>query len=677
MTLSFRAKIFAFVGCLAIPFVILTVSTNLIDDRVDAELVRIEQRHLPRIEAAPKLDASFESLSRSFQDAVGAQDLDALDRCRMEKDAFQAALTAAKAAFEPADAAALQAAVEAWYLASDGVARRLISGETGEPIVEAIAEMQRKRAAARSLLDRMSTFDRRELASAFADARQAQATGRRVHILVTVTCLSFFLLLTFWLTRNVLTALRALTSGFERFGRGDFSIPIVTKTADELAAVAEQANTMARNLEKMADEQERAAKIESDLLEELRTRNESLTEYAEQLVEQRTELEEARQALEVKARELADVSAYKSQFLANMSHELRTPLNAVIGFAEVLLQKSQGPLTDAQQRSLLDIEAAGRQLLALVNDILDLSKVEAGRLEIETSNFDLGQVAHDAMTLVGTQAKRKRIALENTVASSACRGDPYRTRQVLANLLSNAVKFTPDEGRVGLSARREGDIVRVEVVDSGVGVSEEDAARLFRPFTQLDAARTGGTGLGLSICKKLVEAMGGTIGFSSAVGKGSTFWFTLPAASAVAPAKKETVAIAPEPAGDRTSVLVVDDTEANRRVVRAMLAPTGFEVLEAANASEAIELARSAQPALVLMDIRMPGEDGLEATRRLRADPSTAKIPVVVISAQAMTSDREAALEAGCVAYLAKPVGRKELVDVVRFAIEKARAGDG
>jgi len=245
-----------------------------------------------------------------------------------------------------------------------------------------------------------------------------------------------------------------------------------------------------------------------------------------------TELQVRTAELEAKGRQLAAASRHKSEFLANMSHELRTPLNAVIGFSEVLAEKMFGDVNDKQAEYLQDILESGRHLLSLINDILDLSKIEAGRMELELSEFDLPHAIENALTLVRERALRRGIALHQIIDDRVAdiRADERKVKQVLLNLLSNAIKFTPEGGRIEVRAAPVDGTVEVSVTDTGVGIAPEDQEAVFEEFRQVGTAdkRAEGTGLGLALCRKFAELHGGTIWVTSAVGVGSTFTFRLP-----------------------------------------------------------------------------------------------------------------------------------------------------
>lgn len=421
----------------------------------------------------------------------------------------------------------------------------------------------------------------------------------------------------------------------------------------------------------------------------LRLRNEELTAKETELRRQADELAAQQGELARRNAQLAEASGHKSAFLAHFSHELRTPLNVILGLCEVLLDGVVGPLTVDQRARMGDVVDAGRQLLTLVDDILDLSKIEAGRLDVRVEPFDVAGPIDAALTAVSAAAAARGVTVRSEVSAGdwAVLADPERTRQIAINLLSNAVKFTERGGSVTVRARRRERAVDVAIVDTGIGIAPADLSKLFQAFSRLDTgSRRAGAGLGLSICRRLIELMGGAIEASSEVGVGSTFTFSLPLAStdaieAAARASRQALAPAVEAkaSGRRGAVtepfvvLVIDDHEANRRVVRAFLHDTGAEVIEASDATRGLELTLAARPAVVLMDLALPGLDGLAATRLLRADPATASVPVIALTAQAMVGDRERALAAGCTAHLPKPVGRATLLK----AIDAVVGGDG
>jgi len=378
----------------------------------------------------------------------------------------------------------------------------------------------------------------------------------------------------------------------------------------------------------------------------------------------------------------------KSEFLANMSHEIRTPLNAILGLAHLLRRDAATP-REAQR--LQQIQDAGEHLLALVSDVLDLSKIEAGRLELECVEFGIEGVLREAVAVIGPQARAKGLRLVTHCGGLAgcVRGDPTRLRQALLNYLSNAVKFTP-RGGVTLRCRVQEETaehlrLRFEVQDSGIGIAAERIPSLFRPFEQVDAsaARTsGGTGLGLAITRHLAEMMGGAVGVESKSGEGSLFWFTVclakaPAApcggSAPGPQAEDAVAALRLRHGG-ARVLLAEDNAIGAEVATDLLQEAGLQVEWARDGAAAVAMARSGDYALVLMDMQMPGVDGLQAARAIRRLPGWALQPIVALTANAFAEDRRRCLEAGMNDFLPKPVKPDELYRVLARWLDAAAA---
>jgi CheY-like chemotaxis protein/HPt (histidine-containing phosphotransfer) domain-containing protein len=354
-----------------------------------------------------------------------------------------------------------------------------------------------------------------------------------------------------------------------------------------------------------------------------------------------------------------------------MSHEIRTPLHGVLGMAALLLDT---PLSPPQREQLQTIHSSGSALLAIINDVLDFSKIDAGKLVFEAIDFDPRALVREAIGVVALRAEEKGVALLHDVAESVppgLRGDPGRVRQVLLNLLSNAVKFTARGSvRLTVTAEEQGDavVLRVTVVDTGIGIPPDVQPTLFRSFTQSDTSTTrrfGGTGLGLAICKRLVAMMGGDIGLTSELGVGSVFWCTLrlaPAAAAVAPRSEGAVVPRLRPG----RVLVAEDNLVNQRVAAAMLAKLGQQVDVAQHGREAVERARASRYDLVFMDCQMPEMDGFAATRAIRAEERPGEhVPIVAMTAYAMSGDRDRCLAAGMDDYVAKPMTFTQLAEAL------------
>ncbi len=386
---------------------------------------------------------------------------------------------------------------------------------------------------------------------------------------------------------------------------------------------------------------------------------EKVKQYAEELevkVQIRTrELQEVNKRLEVAGR-------HKSQFLASMSHELRTPMNAIIGFSEILLDESVRELTLEERREFLgNILSSGRHLLRLINDILDLSKVEAGRMEFRPEEFSIAEVINAVLNTIKPLAARKQIGVEVAIdpALTTLVADQGKVKQILYNLLSNAIKFTPENGKVGVRASRGRGEARCAVWDTGIGIRPEDQARIFEEFHQVEATAARqyeGTGLGLTLAKKFVELHGGKIWVESEPGKGSTFTFTLPLLEP-SPGVERREAEAERMEGPL--VLVVEDDPKARELLRFSLRREGFRVEEALDGEEAVTKARALQPFLIALDILLPKKDGWEVLRELKEDAFTQDIPVVIVS---IVDEQERGFSLGAADYIVKPFDRENLL---------------
>lgn len=404
--------------------------------------------------------------------------------------------------------------------------------------------------------------------------------------------------------------------------------------------------------------------------------------------------------------ELERATRLKDEFLANMSHELRTPLNAVLGMAEGLQEEVFGPLTERQRRSLNTIERSGTHLLSLINDILDLSKIEAGHLELDFAPITISLLIDSSLTFVKQQAHKKQLRLETQIPAGLpdLWGDERRLRQVLINLLTNAVKFTPEGGRITISAaytprtpddranyreliHPQGDpattvgILSLAVADTGIGISPKNAKKLFQPFVQVDSSlnrQHEGTGLGLALVKRITELHGGQVELTSEVGSGSCFTIQLPImaiASNNAAAANLTASIdAPTTTTSDAAplILLAEDNAANINTTTAYLTAKGYYLMVAKNGIEAVNLAQTNHPDLILMDIQMPQLDGLEAIRRIRQIPALANVPILAVTALAMEGDRDRCLAAGANEYICKPIRLKQLSHLIHTLLPKS-----
>lgn len=385
-------------------------------------------------------------------------------------------------------------------------------------------------------------------------------------------------------------------------------------------------------------------------------------------------------ALEAAKEEAEKANRAKSEFLSSMSHELRTPMNAILGFGQILISDPGEPLSPTQQEEVREILKAGDYLLFLINEVLDLARVEAGKVLLSIEPIAVREVLDEALSLGRSLAERRGITLVDRVALDLpwlIIADFTRLKQVLLNLISNAVKYNLHEGRIFIDCQvREGGSLRLGVADTGPGIPVEKHGEVFKPFSRLGAENTQveGTGIGLTITKQLVELMGGTIGFANRAEGGALFWVEFP----LAPEDQRTqprgmegsfaTAISLEEAAARPClVLYVEDNPANLRLMERIIERIPrVQLISAPNAEMGIELAMARRPHLIIMDIHLPGMDGYSALQRLRESPETCTIPVIALSAHAMSWDVERGLEAGFRRYLVKPVQVQQVLEAVR-----------
>ncbi|MGE0395821.1 MAG: response regulator [Kofleriaceae bacterium] len=809
MRIALRLKLFILVAIAIASLLVVTIASSVYEQRVIDQVDSIRETYLPKIRLRPQLQAGFERLARTLQNAVEASDADLLGTADEEHTQLLADVSVARDALTMGQIAALRFAIADYYSAASETARKLIAGPSDEAALATMAEMQAKRARTASLIDETTQFDDAKLSKAFVLASELQSRAHTIRLVITTSCLVVLFALTLWIGLGLGRQLSRLGAGLQRFGGNDFKTPIATTSNDELGALAAQANNMAAQLQRFDDERaaaawldagiaglhgelagtlkpsevadravtylarymdvpigalyfghaggpfdilgryavesahlERSFRVGEGLLGQAATRTQltiadagddtlelrsglvatkpralalvplvhaekvrgilelaslrAFTERERELLEragptiaitlevalvrastealldqtrhQATELERARANLEAKAAELARASSYKSQFLASMSHELRTPLNAIIGFSE-LMYDGAVPLDSATTREFVgDILSSGRHLLQLINDVLDLSKIEAGKLEFHPAPVRLTALAAEVLAVLKTATAKQHVTIETAIAPEvdALVLDPARLKQVLYNYLSNAIKFSPPRATVHLRAIAEGaDHVRIEVEDHGPGISAADLARLFTDFQQVaeGAKKAGGTGLGLALTKRLVEAQGGTVGVRSAIDAGSTFHVVLPrelrtdsATLAVAP-----IAIARPGA---PTILVIEDDQADRTHLVATLANAGFSVEAVGTGAEALARCRERRYDAITLDLMLPDLPGLEVLEKLR-EGDNQSCPVIVVTVVA-----EAGAVAGFAVHdlLSKPLSETALLHSLRRA---------
>ncbi len=372
---------------------------------------------------------------------------------------------------------------------------------------------------------------------------------------------------------------------------------------------------------------------------------------------------------------------HESKYLSAMSHELRTPLNAVIGFTDLLQGQYFGELNEKQLGYISQIDKSGKHLLDLINDLLDIAKIDAGATWLELEAFHPNECLL-TVDLMKPQFKKKDLIVETIIEPGLenMTADRRKCKQIMLNLLSNAYKYTPRKGKITVNITSEEGSVKISVSDTGIGIDEADQAKIFKEFHQTNQARDeglGGTGIGLSLTRRLVEIHGGEIGVISELGKGATFWFTLPLRTLKKPVKKASeVMIETEVMGlTGRKILIAEDNDINLSMMLDMLSVCGHVVIVARNGKEAIELALSNQPDLILMDIRMPVLDGLEATRRLRSLPQFRDVPIIALTASVGESTRDKCMAAGCTEHLTKPIQSNILFKTLRHYFSANLAG--
>ncbi len=491
-----------------------------------------------------------------------------------------------------------------------------------------------------------------------------QTVARQLQLLthsaaLAALCLLGALVLAVRLGRDVVQPILTLTDTVKRVAGGDLDVRVSLHAGAELERLSTGINTMTAAL-KTAH-----AGLEARVEEATRRLKESLA-----LVEQQNT------ALDAARRDAEAASRAKTEFLANMSHEIRTPINGLLGFIELFAKTTLDP---HQRDYLHTIETSASHLLSVINDILDFSKIEAGKMQVVRTAFAPRRLLEENITLIAPRARAKGLEVTTSVDPALPErllGDPTRIAQILGNLLTNAVKFT-HQGYISVEVtrtpQRDNRIgVRVAVRDTGSGIPRGKQSQLFESFTQLDAdtaRRHTGTGLGLAICKRLVEAMGGKIGVDSEPGHGSVFWFELAlpeAADAPLPPAAGTTPAFTQPGANAPNVLLVEDNEISRRFEAAALRGLGAVVDEAVSGAEAVALCWHKPYDLILMDIHMPGTDGIAATGRIRSTPGTnRRTPIVALTADVVRGSRERFLTAGMDDLLTKPVTERALRDTI------------
>ncbi len=484
------------------------------------------------------------------------------------------------------------------------------------------------------ILEQLTEIQDREKETVMKSARNDTETAQFIRNLnLWIFSISIVLAgaISIFLVRFIRNNILALKKGADSFADGKLDYHIKIKRKDELGVLADSFNHMAAEL-KNALEKARAARVEA---------------------------ESANQS--------------KSAFLANMSHELRTPMNAIIGYSEILMEDADEMELEVFSDDLSKIQSAGKHLLALINDVLDLSKIEAGKMTLFIESFSVREMVNDVLNtikpLIEKNGNQLKLDFDDTLGQ--IRADSTKVRQTLFNLLSNASKFT-NKGHIGVSVSRCemacADIVRFKITDSGIGMTPEQEAKVFDEFTQADDSTTreyGGTGLGLAISKRFAEMMGGSITVQSKPNEGSTFTFTIPLA--VSGQHKKQVGL-PNVDAPGKKILVIDDDSTMHDLLRRLTAKNGFSIVSAYSGSEGLKLAKTIRPSAITLDVLMPQMDGWAVLKALKEDPITANIPVIMLT---MTDEKELGYSLGATEYMSKPVDRNTLIGTLNTLIQE------
>ena len=699
--LKFRHRIGLIVVLAAAALVAVTAVTLVLGRRGALQLAGIETRYVPLVELDRDLKTLFAQIPRALEDAAAAAEDSTLRDADALYDKLIARLRAGVSVMldNGANPVAFETELREYYANARQVAAALVAGAPAPSLADKIDAMTRARQALTAHLEQATTPDRRQLAAAFAAARASQRNALWLDIAVACGALLLIGVLSRRLIRYTVSTLRAVSIGVERLARGDVTHEIEVTSDDELGELAREANQTAARLREYREQAQHHAAELRDAYATLESRNATLV--AAQLL------------LEERAEELARASRYKSEFLANMSHELRTPLNSIMILSAVLAENRDLNMTAKQLEFATLINRSGDELLALINEVLDLSKIEAGKQVMVIEPMLVADLVDYLRRMFQPLAMQKNLAFEVETSGDLpvrIRTDKARLAQIVKNLIANALKFT-ERGRVAVRVARGGrgggehragapiveDPIEIAVSDTGIGIAAEQHSWIFEAFAQADVGisrKFGGTGLGLTIAKELAIRLGGDLTVESALGAGSTFSVVLPIAGPavseapvvrapstslappladVRPRHRETAAPSTaraEPGEaklDGKTVMIVDDDMRNVYSLSNALRGKRLEVITAADGQEALdELGRNERVDLVLIDVMVARVDGYEATRQIRAIERFRDLPIIALSAPTMPGLRERCLAAGASDYLAKPVDVAHLLGVLR-----------
>jgi signal transduction histidine kinase/DNA-binding response OmpR family regulator len=474
-----------------------------------------------------------------------------------------------------------------------------------------------------------------------------------------------FAIIWLMLDKRLIQPLRDLMESTARLARGELDQDLRLQRQDEIGDLSQGLDTMRVDLARLIGERDRQnLALQNELIERQRMERE-LAQYRDNLEQQ---VVTRTQALNVALHQAESANRAKSVFLANMSHELRTPLNAILGFTQLMKRDNVAP---ENQKNLATINRAGQHLLALINDVLEISRIEAGRTLLQSEPFDLTEILTTVEEMIRVKADDKGLKFISEHATNLpafVEGDGPHLKQILINLLGNAVKYT-ERGQLALRVSRRNGEINFEVSDTGPGISEQDHARIFQPFyqTQSGIAKGEGTGLGLAISQEYTKMMKGRLDVKSKIGQGSIFNLSLPLPETEAPialAAARTIT-GLEKGSEEIRILIVDDKEDNRELVLQLLEPTGFELRTANDGKQAIDSFIEWQPHLIWMDMRMPILDGYQATQQIRALTGGDKVKIVALTASAFEEERQKIIASGCDDMVRKPLEEASLFSVM------------
>ena len=882
MTATIRAKLLLIFGAALLALVAVLVGSSWMGIRQTQELDDVERRLIPKAELGPRMEAELERLSRTMQDAVAAQEPAALEAAAERKTAIFELIGHSGAALDSTQAAALRWAIQDYYESARDVSRRMIAGEAGEVLLQDVARMQTLQAKAAALVKRNTSLDRDELAHSLESVREVNRSAGRLRLAITIAGILVVAGLALWGSRGILLSVGQLSGGFQRFGKGQFDEPIPLLGSDELAAVAREANQMAKSLQSLSEQRDRdewlkaaqvglleqlrgelapqavaeraleflasklnallgalytheaggelrlaatfagggkalavglaapsfkageglvgqawlsgellliddvpdgyltirsglgesaprqlvllplvhfgkkcgvvelgllkpCTEVQRELLltvrstlvisltgamasatraallqetqaqaerltaqeEELRLNNQELLAQQEELrrtnaevedqrcvlAAQNGDLEAARKVLEEQADELNRVSSYKSQFLANMSHELRTPLNSMLLLSHLLAENETGNLSAKQVEHLRTVHSAGEDLLTLINEVLDLSKIEAGKQEVSLETVEVTHFVAFAKRLFEPAAAAKGLKLVLRIDADApfsILTDRLRVERILINLLGNALKFT-EGGQITLQIARpwggaavsvpkleRQQAVAFHVIDTGVGIPEAARERVFAPFEQVDGRSNrghAGTGLGLSIARESARLLGGELFLQPTPEQGTTFSCVLPERAEPAVQIRGTLFKAPprqvdddrdKLAEQEPHLLIVEDDSVLAEQLVEIAHARRLKAVVVGSGEEALRLAQAGKTLGIILDVKLPDVEGWSVLERLKQSPATRSIPVHFVSG---VDAPARGLALGAVGYLVKPASHVELAGVVRTLV--------